>query len=102
MHIHDVHMYMRTYSYQITCTNQSAAFYKDCANASSLTIYVTYVDSSSHLSFNCLVNQANQKCASLCTQLFSHYQLILIQEFEPNRVQAAWTGSGSGNVFFPI
>jgi hypothetical protein len=36
-HNHDcTNYYMRTYSYQITCTNQSAAFYKDCANASSL------------------------------------------------------------------
>jgi hypothetical protein len=86
---------LHTYSYQIPCTNQSVSFYKDCANAFSLTIYVTYLDSGPYPSFNCLVNQANQKCASLCTQLLSHYQLILIQEFEPNQVRPAWTGLSS-------
>jgi hypothetical protein len=94
------------YFYQITCSNQSLTFYKDCANASNLTVYVTairwYREPESTLYYNCLVNQANKTCASLCTQLLSNYKLILIQEFEPNRVQAAWTGSGSGNVFFPI
>ena len=72
--------YLRKYSYQITCTNQSVLFYKDCANASSLTVYITYFDSGPYPSFNCLVNQANKTCASLCTQLLSNYQLILIQQ----------------------
>ena len=72
--------YLRKYSYQITCTSQSVSFYKDCANASSLTIYITYLDSGPYPSYNCLVNQANKTCASYCTQLLSNYQLILIQE----------------------
>ncbi len=86
------YIYMRTYSYQITCTNQSAAFYKDCTNAFSLTIYVIFVDSGPYSSYNCRVNQANEKCASSCTQLLSNYELVLIQEFKPNQIQPAWTG----------
>jgi hypothetical protein len=85
--------YLHTYLYQITCTNQSVLFYKDCSNnAFSLTIHVTYLDSGPYPSYNCLVNQANETCASLCTQLLSNYQLILIQEFKPNQIQPAWTG----------
>jgi len=84
--------YLHTFLYQITCTNQSVSFYKDCSNAFSLTIHVTYLDSGPYPSYNCLVNQANETCASLCTQLLSNYQLILIQEFKPNQIQPAWTG----------
>jgi hypothetical protein len=88
--------YWYKYLYQITCSNQSLTFYKDCANASNLTIYVTiirwYLEAESTLYYNCLVNQVNETCASLCTQLLSNYQLILVQEFKPNHVQAAWTG----------
>jgi hypothetical protein len=84
--------YSRLYLYQITCTNQSVLIYKDCASASSLTIGVTYIDSGSYPSYNCLVNQANKSCASLCTQLLSNYQLTLIQDLKPNQVQPAWTG----------
>jgi hypothetical protein len=84
------------YFYQISCSNQRLTFYKDCANASSLTIYVTstekYGKRYSTLNYDCHVNQANKTCASLCTQLLSNYQLILIQEFKPNHVQAAWAG----------
>jgi hypothetical protein len=84
--------YLHTYLSQITCTNQSVLFYKDCSNAFSLTIHVTYLDSGPYPSYNCLVNQANATCASLCTQLLSNYQLFLIQEFKPNQIQPAWTG----------
>jgi len=84
--------YLRKYLYQITCANQSVPFYKDCVNASSLTIYVTYLDRGPYPSYNCLVNQANETCASSCTQLLSNYQLILIQEFKPNQVEPAWEG----------
>ena len=84
--------YLHTYLYQITCTNQSVSFYKDCANASSLTIHVSYLDWGPYPSYNCLVNQANETCASLCTQLLSNYQLVLIQEFKPNQVEPAWEG----------
>jgi hypothetical protein len=94
--------YFHTYLYQIPCTNQSVLFYKDCANASSLTIHVTYLDSGPYPWYNCLVNQANcpvnqanKVCASLCTHLLSSYKLILIQEFKPNQVQPAWTGLSS-------
>jgi hypothetical protein len=88
--------YLYKYLYQIPCSSQSVQFYKDCANASNLTIYVTSkrysLEPESTISYNCLVNQANETCASLCTQLLSNYQLILVQEFKPNHVQAAWTG----------
>ena len=84
--------YLRKYLYQITCANQSVPFYKDCVNASSLTIYVTYLDSGPYPSYNCLVDQTNETCSSLCTQLLSTYKLILIQEFKPNRVEPAWAG----------
>jgi len=84
--------YLRKYLYEITCANQSVLFYKDCANASSLTIHVSYEDSGPYPSYNCLVNQANETCASSCTQLLSKYQLTLIQEFKPNQIQPAWTG----------
>ena len=82
----------RTFLYQITCANQSVPFYKDCSNASNLTLQVTYLDSGPYPSYNCLVNQANKTCASLCTQLLSTYKLILMQEFKPNQIQPAWTG----------
>ena len=92
----DKHYYKQTYLYQINCSNQSVSFYKDCANAFDLTIYVGKYsndrDSKEYLSYNCLVNQENQKCVSLCTQLLSSYKLILIQEFKPNQVEPAWTG----------
>jgi hypothetical protein len=85
--------YMRKYLYQITCANQSGPFYKDCeTNTTSLTIQVTYLDSGPYPSYNCLVNQANETCAALCTQLLSNYQLTLIQEFKQNQIQPAWTG----------
>jgi hypothetical protein len=84
--------YLHSYLYEITCTNQSVLFYKDCVNASSLTIHVSYLDRGPYPSYNCLVNQVNQKCASLCTQLLSNFQLILIQEFKPNQVEPAWEG----------
>jgi hypothetical protein len=85
------------YLHQIPCSSQSVQFYKDCANASNLTIYVTTKDwvhsrFSSTFEYNCHVNQANKTCASLCTQLLANYQLFLVQEFIPNHVQAAWTG----------
>jgi hypothetical protein len=92
-------VYLHKYSYQIPCSDQR--FYKDCANASSLTIHVTYLDSGPYPTYNCLVNQANKTCTSICTQLLSNYQLILIQEGEiyisrdvkkTKQVQPAWTG----------
>jgi hypothetical protein len=67
--------YLYKYLYQIACSNQSVTFYKDCANASNLTIYVTSkrytLEPDPTISYNCLMNQANETCASLCTQLFS-------------------------------
>ena len=84
--------YLHTYLSQITCTNQSVLFYKDCSNAFSLTIHVTYLDSGPYPSYNCLVDQTNETCAALCTQLLTNYKLILIQEFEPDQVEPAWTG----------
>jgi hypothetical protein len=36
-----IYYYLHTYLYQITCTNQSVTFYKDCVNATSLTVYIT-------------------------------------------------------------
>jgi hypothetical protein len=87
--------YLNTYLYQIPCTNQNVLFYKDCAFASGLTFYVTYLDIGSYPSYNCFVNRGSQKCGSVCTQLLSNYQLIVIQEIKPNQVQAAWTGLSS-------
>ena len=78
-------------SFQIPCSNRSVSIYRDCANASSLTIQVTYLNKTrSYPSYNCVINQANETCASLCTQLLSTYNLILIQELKPNQIQPAW------------
>jgi hypothetical protein len=80
-------------SFIIPCSNRSVSIYKDCANASSLTIQVSYlIRTRLYPSYNCVINQANETCASLCTQLLSSYKLILLQEFKTNKVQPAWTG----------
>ena len=80
-------------SFQIPSSNRSVSIYRDCANASSLTIQVTYLNKTrSFPSYNCVINQANETCASLCTQLLSTYKLILIQELKSNQIQPAWAG----------
>ena len=92
--------YIHTHLYEILCTSQSVLFYKDCAasNAFSLTIIVRYLDWGPYPAYNCLINQANFLCASLCTQLLTSYKLLLVQEFKDNQVQAAWAGLSNFNV----
>ncbi len=83
---HEDCAYIKTYSYRIPCTYQSALFYKDCAYESSLEIYVSFSDSGSYPSYNCIAYHHR------CNQLLSNYTLILIQEIIPNQVQVAWAG----------
>ena len=88
--------FLRTYLYEIQCTNSSLLFYKDCNNSISLTMDLNYLDSGSYPSYNCYINTANKSCASTCTQLLASYTLILIQNFN-NKIETAWTGLSKCN-----
>ena len=97
--------FLRTYLYEIQCTNSSLLFYKDCKNSISLTMDLNYVDSDKYSTYNkyinypsysCYVNTANMSCASTCKQLLANYTLILIQNFN-NKIETAWTGFSNCN-----
>ena len=96
--------YMHFYSPQITCNQQTQQFYQDCVGSSQIKIKMKYLDDGPYPTYNCVANRTYTEynrtyyqCVT-CDQLFSSYNLILIQQVN-NKVELAWTGlcSCSGN-----
>ena len=83
---------------EIACTGQNLVFYRDCANATSLTVKMLYLDEGPYPYYNCLVNKVAERCASNCTQLLSaNYQLVLTQMFA-GKIESAWRGFSNCNI----
>ncbi len=90
--------YLHSYTVELTCTNETQLFYKDCEKAYSLTVDMKYIDSGQYPKYNCLVNTENDTCVSNCIQLRrDNYELILVQESN-GKIEPAWTGLSNCNV----
>ena len=89
--------YVHYYVSEVECATRQpqSVFYADCqvGGASTLTVFLRYIDSGDYPTYRCVVNAGNQTCVSECGRLLaSGYELTLFQpQVATSLYEAAWT-----------